>query len=101
MHEFAKYEVPSEKGEMIETYKYTHGLYSVNNNLLERDAETTTRGHKCKLKKSRCYTSLCQHFFSFRVVDGWNSLPPSVIEAPSLQTFKNRLDSTWSEWKVL
>ena len=46
VHEFAKYEVPSEKGEMIETYKYTHGLYSVNNNLLERDAETTTRGHK-------------------------------------------------------
>ena len=36
---------------MIETYKYTHGLYSVNNDLLERDAESTTRGHKYKLKK--------------------------------------------------
>ena len=61
---------------MIETYKYTHGLYSVNNNLLEREAESPTRG------QSRCYTSLRQHFFSFKV-DSWNSLPPDVVEAPS------------------
>ena len=33
-----------EMGDMIETYKYTHGLYNVENNLLERDAESTTRG---------------------------------------------------------
>ena len=39
-----------EMGDMIETYKYTHGLYNANNNLLERDAESTTRGHKYKLK---------------------------------------------------
>ena len=51
MHELAKYEVPSGRGDMIETYKYTHGLYSENNNALERDAESTTRGHKYKLKK--------------------------------------------------
>ena len=44
-------------------YKYAHGLYSVNNSLLERNAETTTRGHKHKLKKSRCCTRQHQHFF--------------------------------------
>ena len=73
-----------ERGDVIETYRYIHGLYSVNNNLLERDAESTTRGHKYKLKKSRCDTSLRQHFFSFTLVDIWNSLPPDVVEAPSL-----------------
>ena len=88
-----------ERGDMSETYKYTHGLYSASNSLLERDAET--RGHKYKLKKSRCYTSLRQYFFSFRAVDSWNSLPPDVVEAPSPQAFKNRMDSIWSERKFL
>ena len=55
----------------------------VSNNLLERDAKST-RGYKYKLKKSRCYTSLRQHFLSFRVVDSWNSLPLEVVEVPSL-----------------
>ena len=39
-------EYREEKGDMIETYRYTRGLYSVNNNFLERDAKSTTRGHK-------------------------------------------------------
>ena len=90
-----------ERGDMTETYKYTPGLYSDKNNLLERDAESTTREHKHKLIKSRCYTSLRQRFFSFRVVENWNSLSPDLVEAPSLQAFKNRLDSIWSERKFL
>ena len=72
----------------------------VSNNLLERDAKST-RGYKYKLKKSRCYTSLRQHFLSFRVVDSWNSLLSNVVETPSLQAFKNRLDFDWSELKFL
>ena len=35
-----------ERGDMIETCKYIHGLYSVNNSLLKIDVETVTRGHK-------------------------------------------------------
>ena len=90
-----------ERGDMTETYKYTPGLYSDKNNLLERDAESTTREHKHKLIKSRCYTSLRQRFFSFRVVENWNSLSPDLVEASSLQAFKNRLDSFWSKRTLL
>ena len=88
---------------MIETYQCTQGLHSVNNDLLERDATSTTRGHKYKLNKSGCYTSLRQHLFSFRVVDNWNSLPSDVVEGPSMQALKktNRLDSIWTEWTSL
>ena len=32
-----------ERGDMIEIYKYIHGLYSVNNILLKIDVETVTR----------------------------------------------------------
>ena len=59
---------------MIETSKYIHGLYSVNNSLLKIDSETVTKGHKYKLKKLRCYSSLRQKFFALRVVDSWNLL---------------------------
>ncbi len=32
---------------------------------------------------------------SIRVVGPWNRLPPSVVEAPSLNVFKKRLDNFW------
>jgi len=35
-------------------------------------------------------------FFTERVVNLWNSLPPLVVEAPSLNCFKTRLDKFWS-----
>ena len=38
-------------------------------------------------------------FFSLRVVDLWNSLPESVVSAPRLNSFKNRLDKCWKEYK--
>ena len=38
-------------------------------------------------------------FFSLGVVDLWNSLPESVVSAPSLNSFKNRLDKFWKEYK--
>jgi hypothetical protein len=89
-----------ERGDMIEVYKFTHGLYSVNKELLELDRKQTgTRGHMFKLAKKRCRINMRQHFFSFRVVDKWNNLPAAVVEAPSLDSFKNRLDTHWATLK--
>ena len=36
-----------------------------------------------------------RHAFSQRVVDEWNSLPQSVIEASNVNSFKARLDHHW------
>ena len=51
------------------------------------DVTTGLRGHSMKLFKPRCRTTVRQHFFSLRIVNEWNKLPQTVIEA-----FKNRLD---------
>ena len=86
------------RGDMIEVYKYTHGLYHTKQ-ILELDEDTTRRGHNFKLKKRYSRTALRSNFFTFRVVDSWNGLPSEVVNAPSLNSFKSRLDKLWSDHK--
>ena len=35
-------------------------------------------------------------FFCYRVANVWNSLPDYVVEADSVNSFKNRLDKYWA-----
>ena len=41
-----------------------------------------------------------KHFFSQRVVNAWNKLPQYVVDAPSVNSFKNRLDNLWKDMDV-
>jgi len=61
------------------------------------DATSWLRGHSLKLYKPRCHTKLPQNFFSIRVINECNKLPQSVIEASSVNAFKNQLDKYWSD----
>ena len=83
------------RGDMIEVYKYTHGLYKVSALPVEVE-EKTTRGHNYKLTKNRCSTTRRLKFFSMRVVNAWNSLPVHVANAVSVNSFKSRLDMCWA-----
>jgi len=55
------------------------------------------RGHRLKLFLSRNASRIRRTFFSQRVVTDWNRLPQHVIEAPSTNAFKNRLDKFWQQ----
>ena len=58
-----------------------------------------TRGHKYKMKKSLARKDIKKHRFAQRVINSWNSLPSSVVEADSVASFKTRLDEYWSSMK--
>jgi len=43
---------------------------------------------------------LRKHYFSARIVNIWNSLPNTVVDAGTVNTFKARLDKFWSHQVV-
>jgi len=47
------------------------------------------------------YSSILENIFTEIVVNLWNSLPYLVVEAPSINCFKMRLDKFWSNQDVL
>ena len=48
-----------------------------------------------------CHSEKRNNFFTLPAVKTWNELPEDVVQAPSVNTFKNRLDTFWSKSNLL
>ena len=81
------------RGDLIQTFKIVKGYDKLDyRNFFEISKGGKTRGHSIKLVKKRCNGDIRKHFFSQRVVNPWNGLPQDVVDADSVNCFKNKLD---------
>lgn len=82
------------RGDLIETYKIITGKEKVRIedffNFHQSNYEL--RGHQYKLVTKRSRLEVRRNYFSQRVVGPWNRLPSHVVEATTVNTFKNRFD---------
>ena len=84
--------------DMIELYKILTEKYdaAVSSNFVTlRVNESDTRGHHLKIFKERCRLNIKKNLFIHRCTDVWNSLPQSVVGAPSVQSFERKIDKLW------
>ncbi|KFR02775.1 hypothetical protein Y956_06360, partial [Nipponia nippon] len=83
--------------DLIAAFQYLKGAYKTDGDkLLSRACCNRTRGNGFKLKEGRFRLDIRKKFFTMRVVRQWNRLPREVVGAPSLETFKVRLDGALS-----
>ena len=82
-----------ERGDLIEVFKILNGYEGSDYRTFFKLRQSRTRGHNWKLEKREHINSTVRSgWFTIRVINPWNSLPPSVVNAPSIATFKERLD---------
>ena len=81
------------RGDMIEVFKILKGINKCDrDNWFQLANNNRTRGHRFKLIKNRSRLDIRKHFFSQRVVNDWNNLPEEVVDAETVNSFKNRYD---------
>ena len=81
------------RGDLIEVYKIMHGFTDLNPENFFTFSTSGLRGHGFKLFKPRVRTDVGRFSFSYRVVELWNSLNVEVVDAVSVNSFKNKIDS--------
>jgi len=89
------------RGDLIETYKIVTNKVNIDSARFFEFTDTghDLRGHSLKLSQSRNRSRVRRMFFSQSVVVDWNRLPQYVVDAPSTNAFKNRLnlDKYWRD----
>ena len=87
------------RGDMIQTWKILHNhddviestWFTRVNHIANRTTRLSAGIYNIQLKHANLETR--RNFFSLRVTNSWNSLPDSMKEAISLNSFKNLYDS--------
>ena len=78
------------RGDLIETFKVLNGFVKVNN--IFSLSNSLTRTNSKKIYTPFCKSQLRKNYLSFRVKPLWNALDQKIVNAPTVNSFKNLLD---------
>ena len=81
------------QGDLIAAFQYLKWAYRKDGeNVFSKSCCDRARSNGFKPRKGRVRLDRRKKFFTMRVVKHWRRLPREVVEAPSLEIFKARLD---------
>ena len=91
---------------MIEMYKIMSGLYDNQavdfiQKWSDSAQRSSVRTHDLKIFPIRAKTAIRRNAFAVRSANIWNSLPIHVVNAKTINTFKNRLDAYWQDQDIM
>ena len=94
------------RGDMIETYKLAHELNDTDvcHTFLKFNRSDASghdlRGHNLQVQNCHHKGDTRKYSFRCRVSRQWNTLPDRIVNSPSMNVFKNRLDEFWKNENV-
>ena len=87
-----------ERGEVIEAFKILKGFERVEEEhfFTRSQDHHQTRGHSLKLNKTHCRLDARKWFFSQRVVNNFNAIPPRAASSENVLQFKKSIERIYS-----